>query len=145
VKMVDFYRSFIGVLSLSMKLSLSCRALLWSAPGRDFLSDRGVVDATTLARLGGGCPMFLGGGGDINILEPQGTSTMQNRLPNFQVPPLNNQCRVKGSGGVVLESQFCPVEALSTSVPPPASPRTNFNIHVRSRSTLPERKKNKEK
>jgi len=49
--MVDFYRSFIGVLSLSMKLSLSCRALLWSAPGRDFLSDRGVVDATTLARL----------------------------------------------------------------------------------------------
>ena len=34
-----------------MKLSLSCRALLWSAPGRDFLSDRGVVDATTLARL----------------------------------------------------------------------------------------------
>jgi len=36
-----------------MKLSLSCRALLWSAPGRDFLSDRGVVDATTLARLVG--------------------------------------------------------------------------------------------
>ena len=34
-----------------LKLSLSCRALLWSAPGRDFLSDRGVVDATTLARL----------------------------------------------------------------------------------------------
>jgi len=38
-------------LSLSMKLSLSCRALPWSAPGRDLLSDRGVADATTLARL----------------------------------------------------------------------------------------------
>jgi len=38
-------------LSLSMKLSLSCQALHWSAPGDDFFSDRGVVDATTLARL----------------------------------------------------------------------------------------------
>jgi len=36
-----------------MKLLLSCWALRRSAPGRDFLSDRGVVDATTLARLMG--------------------------------------------------------------------------------------------
>ena len=67
----------------------------------------------------------------MKILEPH--DTMQNRLPNFQVP-LNNKRKVKGSGGVVFESQF-ESEYCSTLANPQ---KTNFN-HVRSRSTLPGR------